>query len=390
MGWGKSTDTHAAHANCVTCMLLLVVSLAASASSTDPPSMRLAAACHAFARRGPMFNAVPKEVGAEEWASHGGALASQLLPDDPRAAEAVPEELDAAVAARVYHLYLPVFFWCRDLVRAHRAANADGPALAIGLSAPQGCGKTTLVDFLVDRFAAEKLTCAAASFDDFYLTGEAQDKLSADHPDNPLLKVRGNAGSHDMRLGSTTLRALIGEAGVAPPQRSVPVVRYDKSARGGRGDRAAEAQWAQQSLPVDVVLLEGWMAGFKPVAAEAAVLEKHAGLREVNRLLGAYDAWHDPLGAWVVVAADSVQHVFAWRLQAERAMAAAGRPGMSDAQVQDFVDRYMPAYDAYLPALHAAARGGGVDGKPTLLVHVDGARAPTEDPQRGGGAGGAP
>ena len=126
------------------------------------------------------------------------------------------------------------------------------------------------------------------------------------------------------------------------------------------------------------------------MAAEAAALERHAGLREVNRRLGAYDAWHEPLGAWVVVAADSVRHVFSWRLQAERAMAAAGRPGMSDAQVQDFVDRYMPAYEAYLPALHAAARDGGVDGKPTLLVHVDGTRAPTDDPQRGGGGGGGP
>ena len=32
-------------------------------------------------------------------------------------------------------------------------------------------------------------------------------------------------------------------------------------------------------------------------------------------------------------------------------MASAGRPGMSDAQVADFVSRYMPAYEAYLPAL---------------------------------------
>ena len=39
-------------------------------------------------------------------------------------------------------------------------------------------------------------------------------------------------------------------------------------------------------------------------------------------------------------------------------------------------------------ARDAAARDGGVDGKPTLLVHVDGTRAPTDDPQRGGGGGG--
>ena len=45
--------------------------------------------------------------------------------------------------------------------------------------------------------------------------------------------------------------------------------------------------------------------------------------------------------------------VYAWRLQAETAMRAAGRPGLSDAQVADFVARFMPAYEAYLPMLYS-------------------------------------
>jgi D-glycerate 3-kinase len=57
-------------------------------------------------------------------------------------------------------------------------------------------------------------------------------------------------------------------------------------------------------------------------------------------------------------------------------MAAAGRPGMSDEQVADFVSRYMPAYRAYLPPLYEAARGGGVGGKPTLMVDVNASRNP--------------
>ena len=59
-------------------------------------------------------------------------------------------------------------------------------------------------------------------------------------------------------------------------------------------------------------------------------------------------------------------------------MAAAGRPGMSDAQVADFVDRYMPSYRAYLPQLYAAAAedGTGVDGKPTLFARIDASRNP--------------
>ena len=60
-------------------------------------------------------------------------------------------------------------------------------------------------------------------------------------------------------------------------------------------------------------------------------------------------------------------------------MAAAGRPGMSDAQVDDFVSRYMPSYHAYLPGLYAAAGDGGVGGRPTLRVRVDETRSPIDD-----------
>ena len=62
-------------------------------------------------------------------------------------------------------------------------------------------------------------------------------------------------------------------------------------------------------------------------------------------------------------------------------MARQGKPGMSDAQVRDFVDRYMPAYKAYNPALHAAATQGGVGGRPTLRIDVDGSRSPVVPPR---------
>ena len=44
-------------------------------------------------------------------------------------------------------------------------------------------------------------------------------------------------------------------------------------------------------------------------------------------------------------------------------MKARGKDGMSDAAVADFVSRYMPAYDAFLPDLYRAARGSGVKGR---------------------------
>lgn len=52
----------------------------------------------------------------------------------------------------------------------------------------------------------------------------------------------------------------------------VRVPRYDKSARGGRGDRAPEAEWSVVSKPPDVVLLEGWMLGFEALPEESPLL----------------------------------------------------------------------------------------------------------------------
>ncbi len=45
----------------------------------------------------------------------------------------------------------------------------------------------------------------------------------------------------------------------------------------------------------------------------------------------AWDAWVD---AWLVVKVGAPDWVYKWRLQAEHAMLAAGKPGMSDEQVQ--------------------------------------------------------
>jgi D-glycerate 3-kinase len=76
--------------------------------------------------------------------------------------------------------------------------------------------------------------------------------------------VRGNAGTHDLALGSATLGALRG-ANSGNGAAAVSVPRYDKSQNGGRGDRAEPAAWPAVQGPLDIVLFEGWMLGFRPV-----------------------------------------------------------------------------------------------------------------------------
>ena len=324
-----------------------------------------------FVQTGPLFRTLPA-VSIEEWHTHGSALAQSL---------AAPNTKESVLSSRIYHFYLPVYFWCREIVRKARSKEPNC-AVGIGLSAPQGCGKTTLVDFLTGCFKRDGLVCTAVSFDDFYLTGEEQDALAATHPFNPLLQVRGNAGTHDVDLGAATLRSLLQR------DENVSIPRYNKSARSGRGDRFEKKDWSVQREKVDVVLLEGWMAGFQPLAETGNITTTAAkatatatatatsteGVDEINSLLERYSEWHEQLAAWVVVAIDDVQHVYRWRLEAEQAMKASGRDGMTDEEVRDFVSRYMPAYETFLPALYAASLDRGVGGKSTLIVNVDGDR----------------
>ena len=92
-------------------------------------------------------------------------------------------------------MYLPVYYWCKDVVEK----NPTKPTV-IFMSAPQGCGKTTICDALVERFAADGKQCAALSYDDFYLTHAEQNEVAKTHENNRLLELRGNGGTHDLQL----------------------------------------------------------------------------------------------------------------------------------------------------------------------------------------------
>ena len=63
-----------------------------------------------------------------------------------------------------------------------------------------------------------------------------------ENPDNRLLQLRSNAGTHDLPLAKQTLQQLI-SAGASGD--AVPVVRYDKSKNEGKGDRAPSSDWPQ-------------------------------------------------------------------------------------------------------------------------------------------------
>lgn len=277
--------------------------------------------------------------------------------------------------ARIYHYYIPVFLWCEQKISHHSSAFKDGedvPPLVIGFSAPQGCGKTTLVFALDYLFRVTGRKSATISIDDFYLTAENQAKLRENHPGNALLELRGNAGSHDLPLSVETLTAL-GKLTKEGMKMNLP--RYDKSAYSGRGDRADPSTWPEVEGPLTVVLFEGWMLGFRPLPIED-VKAVDPQLETVNKYLEAYyDAWDKFVKAWIVIKIKDPSCVYEWRLQAEVAMRADGKTGMSDEEVMDFVSRYLPAYKAYLPSLYSQGPNGS-DPKHTLIIDIDEGRNP--------------
>ncbi len=327
-----------------------------------------------------------------------------FLKDQLRVTPSTPVTSDAGI--RIFQLYLPVraqprsswhhsdpthlppqqlYFWLRCLVLRGRqrpspslssSSSSSLPStrpLVIGIHAPQGAGKTTLVNFCQALFQLDGLSSVVLSIDDFYLTNQEQQAVAAMHPNNRLLQFRGSAGTHDVPLGRETILQCLH----ARPGDAVPLPSYDKSSCNGRGDRAPREAWPVVKAPIDVVLLEGWMLGFRPLPPDHAALKADPGLPEVNAQLGAYAQWHDLVDAWVVVQVEDVDVIYSWRLEAEQRMreqkGAAG--SMTDEQVQDFVSRFLPSYRAYLqPFLYA--KDALPPDKPALRFFVDAQRKP--------------
>lgn len=104
---------------------------------------------------------------------------------------------------------MQIYFWLRWLLRRGAGDSRDsrddgrapGRCQVIGINAPQGAGKTTLVNSLRDLFRQDGLSSVVLSIDDFYLTRAEQQALAARHAGNRLLEYRGNAGTHDVELG---------------------------------------------------------------------------------------------------------------------------------------------------------------------------------------------
>ena len=234
---------------------------------------------------------------------------------------------------------------------AERVVSIDrrGAPLVVGVTGPQGSGKSAAAGALALLLQERGLRTAVLSIDDLYLTKAERQRLAADV--HPLFLTRGVPGTHDVALG----RAVIESLG-RPGETAVP--RFDKATDDRRAD------WDIVEGPVDVILFEGWCVGAWPQPLVALVEPINALERErdpagvwrayVNdALAGPYQALFAPIGFQILLRPPGFEVVLGWRLQQEHELRARGGGGQSDAEIATFIqyyERLSRHIDAEMPA----------------------------------------
>jgi D-glycerate 3-kinase len=333
-----------------------------------------------FIKAGPLFGRcftpASPALDLDKWQSHGSLLTQKILNKN------TDDGFSLAEAVRVYQYYLPIYFWVESLMKSQ---PHDSP-LIVGLSCPQGGGKTTIVDALNLLFSDDGQVCAEMSLDDFYLTNAEQRQVAASNDGNALLELRGNPGTHDIQLANDLLTSISSSSSNnKSDSNNFLIPRYDKSKFDGRGDRCPQDEWTKLPSRPNIVLFEGWCFGFSSLlnqqnnnntnANSANSIDDERLLPIDQRLATDYHELHKLMQAWVVIEVESPTWVYKWREEAEAVMRSKGKPAMTPEQISDFVDRYMPAYRHYLPGLYKNGPDGS-EGKPVLSFQVDAMRNP--------------
>ncbi len=204
-----------------------------------------------------------------------------------------------------------------------------------GILGGQGTGKTTMskvLSLILDQLGYRTVSL---SLDDLYKT--YSDRLLLTQQD-PRLIWRGPPGTHDVDLGLNVLDK------IRQLQSPVMVPRFDKSAFGGAGDRTTP----EMVTNIDIVLFEGWFVGVQPINADIfdtappPILtdEDRAFARDMNLRLHDYLPLWERLDSLIVLYPTDYRCSLEWRKQAEQQMIAAGKSGMSNAEIEQFVNYF--------------------------------------------------
>lgn len=253
-------------------------------------------------------------------------------------------------------------FWLPLALQLSAQKQSLGRTLIQGILGVQGTGKTTLAKIL--KLILGKLGCSTIgiSLDDLYKTYADRQQLQKQ---DPRLIWRGPPGTHDIDLGIAVLDKLrcsqTGELALVENSQSdlikdgeitrIEIPRFDKSAWGGAGDRATP----EIVSGADIVLFEGWFAGVRPVeegrlnpflknAPFPIVTEGDRQFaRDMNAKLSDYVPLWDRLDKLIVLYPQDYRISQVWRSQAEQETIAAGKSGMTEDEINRFVEYFWKA-----------------------------------------------
>ncbi|CDI77539.1 glycerate kinase, putative [Eimeria acervulina] len=215
----------------------------------------------------------------------------------------------------------PLTRWIAVEVHKRKCQETADPVngqlpLIVGITGPQGCGKTTLCASLLAGLGALSVKAAAASMDDFYLPTKLLPPVILGGETSPRTKLpcRGPPGTHDLTLCRGVLQC------IKERKPNILLPKYDKSQMNGTGDRSSE-EVPLDATDLDVFLLEGWMLGFRhvdpSVLADWSASEQQQELHQINESLKVYEPLYELIDLWLIVKVETPTWVYRWRRQQE-------------------------------------------------------------------------
>lgn len=284
-----------------------------------------------IAQRAQLFQAVYTEI--KQLCDHAFGMALRA-PRSGSLRDRKDLHLSTKTLDTLWHLWLP---WA--ILLAKKRKKLDRPLIQ-GILGGQGTGKTTLAAvtrLILHHFGYSTLDL---SLDDLYKTYAERQQLQTQ---DPRLIWRGPPGTHDVKLGIELLDQL--RQGKSDQEIYVP--RFDKSAFSGAGERTTP----EPVKGVDIVLFEGWFVGVQPISESAFEQppepiispEDRNFAQEMNQRLQDYVPLWERLDSLMVLYPTDYRFCKQWRREAEHKMMATGKSGMSDEEINRFVEYFWQA-----------------------------------------------